>query len=75
MNTKNKMLEILIEKYGLIISDKQLSEILNVSIATLYRMRERGDSPKYKKKNSKSKNGTIVYNILDVIDYLYKEEN
>ncbi|MDK2050928.1 helix-turn-helix domain-containing protein [Aliarcobacter butzleri] len=52
------------------LSQKEASKILGVSIATLYRMREQGIGVGYKKLDSKSKNGTVVYPLQEIIKYL-----
>ena len=70
---KNKLFDKLLPIYGLELREKQVCEILNVSIATLYRMRVMNEI-KYKKRKSDSKNGTVVYNLLDIIDYVCKED-
>ena len=46
------------------------AEILNVSVATLYRMREQGIGVNYKKLNSASKNGSVVYPLHCIVKYL-----
>jgi len=66
---KNTMFEKLLPIYGMELREKQVAKLLNVSIATLYRLRLKGDM-KFKKRASNSKNGTVVYNLLDVIDYM-----
>jgi DNA-binding XRE family transcriptional regulator len=52
------------------LSQKEASKILGVSIATLYRMRENGVGVSYKKLDSKSKNGTVVYGLHEIVKYL-----
>lgn len=52
------------------LSQKEASKILGVSIASLYRFRENGIGPSYKKLNSKSKNGTVVYPLQEIVRYL-----
>lgn len=52
------------------LSQKEASRILGVSIATLYRMRDQGIGAGYKKLDSKSKNGTVVYPLHLIIKYL-----
>ena len=47
--------------YGASVNQKHMCEILNISLATAYRMREQGISASYKKLDGKSKNGTVVY--------------
>lgn len=52
------------------LSQKEASKILGVSIATLYRLRELGVGISYKKLDSKSKNGTVVYPLQEIVRYL-----
>ena len=52
------------------LSQKEASKILGVSIATLYRMRENGIGASYKKLDSNSKNGTVVYPLQEIVKYL-----
>ena len=52
------------------LSQKEASQILGVSIATLYRMREQGIGAGYKKLDSNSKNGTVVYPLQEIVKYL-----
>lgn len=70
---KNKLFDKLLPIYGLELRDKQVVKLLNISIATLYRMRANKEI-KYKKRNTSSKNGTIVYNLIDIIDYICDEK-
>lgn len=56
--------------YGALVKQKTTAEILNYSLATLYRMREQGIGPSYKKLDSKSKNGTVVYPLQEIVRYL-----
>lgn len=52
------------------LSQNETSKILGVSIATLYRLRESGIGISYKKLDSKSKNGTVVYRLQEIVKYL-----
>lgn len=52
------------------LSQKEASKILGVSVATLYRWRENGVGVSYKKLDSRSKNGTIVYTLQEIVKYL-----
>jgi len=51
------------------LSQKEASNILGVSIATLYRMREQGIGAGYKKRED-SKNGTIVYPLHEIVKFI-----
>lgn len=70
---KDKLFDKLLPLYGLELRDKQVAELLNVSIATLYRIRK-SKKIKYKKRMSANKNGSIVYSLMDVIDYICRDE-
>ena len=61
---------LMLPQYGAIIKQSDAIKVLNVSLATLYRMREQGIGPSYKKLDSKSKNGTVVYPLQEIIRYL-----
>lgn len=52
------------------LSQKEASKILGVSIATLFRLRASGVGPSYKKLDSKSKNGTVVYPLQEIIKFI-----
>ncbi|MDN5064003.1 hypothetical protein [Aliarcobacter butzleri] len=56
--------------YGALVSQKNTAKILNVSVATLYRNRENGIGASYKKLDSKSKNGTVVYPLNCIVKYI-----
>lgn len=78
MSNQNKLLtdeqkelfSLMITVYGASIKQNTTAKILNVSIPTLYRMRENGIGPSYKKLDSKSKNGAVVYSLLELVKYL-----
>ncbi len=70
---KKQFIELLVELYSTLnLSRKQASEALNVSTATLDRMKEDGVGPKYTKVNtgSLSKNGKVFYTVTAIADYL-----
>jgi hypothetical protein len=56
--------------YGALVSQKNTAKILSVSTSTLYRLREQGLGLNYKKIDSKSKNGTVVYPLQEIVKYL-----
>lgn len=56
--------------YGASLKQTKMTEVLNISLATAYRMREQGIGPSYKKLDSKSKNGTVVYPLQEIVRYL-----
>ncbi len=67
---QREIYSLMLPIYGALVSQKNTAKILNVSIATLYRMREQGIGASYKKLDSKSKNGTVVYPLHEIVRYL-----
>lgn len=67
---QRELYSIMLPIYGALVSQKNTAKILNVSIATLYRMRENGVGVSYKKLNSNSKNGTVIYPLQEIVKYL-----
>lgn len=67
---QKELFSLMLPVYGAIVKQNKTGEALNVSIATLYRMREQGIGPDYKKLDSKSKNGTVVYPLQEIVRYL-----
>lgn len=67
---QKELFSLLVKDYGAMVSQKNTAKVLNVSIATLYRMREQGIGSSYKKLDSKSKNGTVVYPLQDIVRYI-----
>jgi len=67
---QRELYSLMLPVYGAVVKQNKTAEILNVSIATLYRMREQGIGASYKKLDSKSKNGTVVYPLQEIVRYL-----
>ncbi len=67
---QKELYSLMLPLYGALVSQKNTAKILNVSVATLYRMREAGVGASYKKLDSKSKNGTVVYPLQEIVRYL-----
>jgi len=67
---QREIYSLLLPVYGALVKQNKTAEILNVSIATLYRMREQGIGASYKKLDSNSKNGTVVYPLQEIVRYL-----
>lgn len=67
---QKELFSLLVKDYGALVSQKNTAKILNVSIATLYRMREQGIGASYKKLDSNSKNGTVIYPLQEIVRYL-----
>lgn len=67
---QKELYSLMLPVYGAVIKQSKATEIINVSLATLYRMREQGIGPSYKKADSKSNNGTVVYPLQEIVRYL-----
>ncbi|MCT7601289.1 helix-turn-helix domain-containing protein [Aliarcobacter butzleri] len=67
---QKELYSLMLPVYGALVSQKTTAKILNVSIATLYRMRENCVGVSYKKLDSKSKNGTVVYPLQEIVKFL-----
>ena len=67
---QKELYSLMLPLYGALVSQKNTAKILNVSIATLYRMRENGIGASYKKLDSNTKNGTVVYPLQELVRYL-----
>lgn len=61
---------LLLKDYGAMVTQQNTAKLRNVSVATLFREREQGIGISYKKLESKSKNGTIVYPLQEIVRYL-----
>ena len=67
---QKELYSLMLPVYGAVVKQNTTAKILNVSIATLYRMREQGIGASYKKLDSKSKNGTITIPLHEIIKFL-----
>lgn len=67
---QKELFSIMLPVYGAMVKQTATAKVLNVSVATLYRMRENGIGPSYKKLDSKSKNGAVVYPLQEMVRYL-----
>jgi len=67
---QKELYSLMLPLYGALVSQKNTAKILNVSIATLGRMRNQGIGASYKKLDSNSKNGTVVYPLHEIVKYL-----
>ncbi|MCT7604840.1 helix-turn-helix domain-containing protein [Aliarcobacter butzleri] len=66
---QRELYSLMLPVYGALVSQKNTAKILNVSIATLYRMREQGIGAGYKKLDN-SKNATVQYPLQEIVRYL-----
>ncbi len=67
---QKELFSLMLPVYGAMVKQNSTAKIFNVSIATLYRMREQGIGASYKKLDSNSKNGTVVYPLQEIVRYL-----
>ena len=70
---KDQIAGLLLQQYNTVnLTRKQAAQALNISTATLDRMKEKGIGPNYKKIEtaSRSKNGKVFYPITSIADYL-----
>ncbi|MGJ0311328.1 helix-turn-helix domain-containing protein [Aliarcobacter cryaerophilus] len=67
---QRELYSLMLPVYGAVLKQNETAKLLNVSLATLYRMREQGIGAGYKKLDSKSKNGTVVYPLQEIVRYL-----
>lgn len=74
---KKQFIELLVGLYStIILSRKQAAEALNISTATLDRMKENGVGPAYTKQDtgSLSNNGKVFYPVIAIADYLVNSQ-
>lgn len=74
---KKQFTKLLVELYSTItLSRMQAAEALNMSTATLDRMKENGVGPAYIKINtgSRSNNGKVFYPVTSIADYLISSQ-
>ena len=67
---QKELYSLMLPVYGAMVKQNTTAKILNTSIATLYRLRESGVGPSYKKLDSRSKNGTVVYPLNEIIKFI-----
>ena len=67
---QRELYSLMLPTFGAILSQKETAEAIKKSLPTLYRMREQGIGPAYKKLDSNSKNGTVTYPLQEIVRYL-----
>ena len=67
---QKELYSLMLPIYGAMVKQNNTAKILNTSIATLYRMRKQGIGASYKKLESNSKNGTVVYPLQEIVRYI-----
>ena len=67
---QKELYSLMLPIYGAVLNQNDTGKCLKKSIPTLYRTRENGIGPSYKKLDSKSKNGTVVYPLQEIVRYL-----
>ena len=74
---QKQFVKLLVDLYStVILSRKQAAEALNMSTATLDRMKAQGIGPAYTKvdTNSRSNNGKVFYPVTAIADYLISSQ-
>lgn len=72
---RQELLMLLYQKYGsLLLTREQVSEILNISTATLGRMANRAVGIQYQKDGKTGKNGRVRYPIDAVVSYILSNQ-
>ena len=73
MNNKyydQKLEELLVTQYGITLTKKNLSEVLHISVSSINNYIVKGSGlPNYTKIGT-SKNGTVLFPVINVVDYL-----
>jgi hypothetical protein len=69
---QRELYSLMLPVYGAMVKLTTTAEIFNTSLATLYRQREQGIGASYKKLDSKSKNGTVIYPLQEIVRYITK---
>lgn len=75
---KDRIAGLLLQQYNTVnLTRKQAAQALNISTATLDRMKEKGIGPNYTKIEtaSRSNNGKVFYPITSIADYLAATQN
>jgi len=67
---QKELYSLMLPQYGATLTQSEVATIMKKSLTTLYRMREQGIGPSYRKQKSKSKNGTVMYPLQEIIRYL-----
>ncbi len=67
---QKELYSLMLPVYGAVLNQKETAQAIKKSSATLYRMREQSIGPSYKKCESESKNGTLVYPLQEIVRYL-----
>lgn len=67
---QRELYSLMLPVYGAMVNNKTYCKFRGISEATAYRERLQGIGPSYKKLDSKSKNGTVVYPLQEIVRYL-----
>ena len=67
---QKELYSLMLPHYGAVLNQNETAKVIKKSLATLYRMREQGIGPSYKKCESGSKNATVVYPLHEIVKYL-----
>ena len=67
---EQKTQDILVMKYGVTLTKKELSEVLKVSVSSINNYIVKGEGiPEYTKVGT-GKNGKVLFPVVNVVDYL-----
>lgn len=69
---QKELYDVMLQAYGVLLSQKEAAKVLRVSPTTLFRMRVRGVRPKHIKllTASKSKSHRVMYPLQEIVKYL-----
>lgn len=71
MERKRELIQLLFQKYGsLLLTREQVAEVLNISTASLDRMKQNGVGIQYQKDGQSGKNGKIRYPVDAVAEFI-----
>lgn len=71
LERKKELLQLLFQKYGsLLLTREQVAEVLNISTASLDRMKQNGVGIQYQKDGRSGKNAKVRYPIDSVAEFI-----
>jgi nucleoid DNA-binding protein len=70
MENKEIIYKTLLDKYNITITKKELAQILSSSISFIDKCIMKGENIPNFKKLGNSKNSKIIFNLMDVVDFL-----
>lgn len=67
---QRELYSLMLPVYSAVLKQNETVKLLNVSLLTLYRIKEQGIDASYKKLDNKSKNRTVTYPLQEMVKYL-----